>query len=691
MKQANLYHNREISWLSFNARVLQEAEDSQVPLLERIKFLGIFSSNLDEFFRVRVATLKRAIKLGASARKILGDDPKKILEELHRIVLQQTQKFETIYQKILRELEEQKIFIINEKQLGPQQEEFVQHYFHHKVQPNLVPIMLDYVKQFDYLKDQSIYLATYLLQSQKPDRPKHALIEIPTDVLSRFVVLPSLDGNTYIILLDDVIRYSLPQIFAIFDFDYFAAYTIKMTRDAELDIENDALESYIEKISKSVKNRKKGRPVRFTYDEQMPEDFLNFLTRKFHLTRNSNMIPGGRYHNFKDFMDFPKIGLPNLRYQTIEPLGHPQLNASKSLLDVIRQKDVVLHYPYHSFDYMTALLREGAIDPRVVSIKMTLYRLAKHSNVVNALIHAVKNGTIVTVVVELQARFDEEANIYWANKLEEEGARVIYGVPRYKVHAKLCLLTRRENGKLVHYANVSTGNYNEVTARIYCDTSLFTADPRITKEVAEIFNFFEDNIHSPKYRHLLVSPFHMRSRFLKLINNEIANARLGKPAYIILKVNSLVDREMLDKLCEAGQNGVKIKLIIRGACALVPGLTATTDNIEGISIIDKFLEHARIFIFGNGGAELYFISSADWMTRNLSHRIEVACPIYDQAIQRELKEIIDVQMRDSVKARMLNSSQDNAYRRAEAQALRSQVEIYHLLQHKLHPSVREQH
>lgn len=680
-KRKRPYHNREVSWLSFNARVLQEAEDPAVPLLERIRFLGIFSSNLDEFFRVRVATVKRAIKLGKKAEKILGNDPREILDHIHNIVLELLVKFESIYHSLMQELAANNVHIVNEQEVLPEQERFIKDYFYRQVQPTLVPIMLNYIKNFSGLRDQSIYLAVYMANENASKKPKYALVEVPSDVLPRFLLLPSKGEHKYIMLIDDVIRYCLPDIFAVFNFDRFAAYSIKLTRDAELDIENDAMESYIEKISKSVKNRKKGKPVRFTYDATIPTPFLDFLVKKFHITQRDNLIPGGRYYNFKDFINFPDLGLPELRYRPEPSLVRPELHQHKRLLACIRKQDIMLHYPYHSFDYMISLLREAAIDPKVVSIKMTLYRLAKNSNVVNALIHAVRNGTQVTVVVELQARFDEEANIYWAHKLEEEGAKVVYGVPGYKVHSKLCLITRKEDGRLVDYANVSTGNYNEVTARFYCDSSLFTVDPRITKEVREIFNFFEDNIYPGKYKHLPVSPFQMRNKFVKLIQNEIQNAKNGLPAFIILKLNSLVDRDMIDKLYEASDAGVKIKLIIRGSCAAIPGIQGLSENIEAISIIDKFLEHARILVFGNNGDELYFISSADWMNRNLNHRIEVACPVYSKEIQKELRTMLDIQLQDNVKARWMDEKQDNTYKKNfKSPPIRSQIEIYRFFQ-----------
>jgi len=672
--------SREISWLSFNARVLQEAADPTVPLIERVKFLGIFSSNLDEFFRVRVATLKRLSRLGKKAKKLIGHDPKKILEEIQETVLKQQTTFEAIYLNILRELERERIFIITEKQLNAKQKEFVKSYFHREVRPTLIPIMIDQLPKFPDLKDKSIYLAVRLCKRGGSKKTKYALIEVPTDVLPRFLILPEIKGHQYLILLDDVIRYNLEDIFSVFCFDVFEAYTIKLTRDAELDIDEDVSESFIRKISKSLKRRREGRLVRFIYDSQMPQDLLKFLIERIPLHQDDNLIPGGRYHNFKDFMNFPKIGPGNLHYKPSLPLCHKDFDRSRSLLKAIGRKDKLLHYPYQSFDYVIDLLREASIDPKVTSIKMTLYRVAKNSNVVNALINAVQNGKSVTVVMELQARFDEEANIYWANKLQEEGARVIYGVPRLKVHAKLCLITRREKGKFVDYANIGTGNYNEVTARIYSDHSFFTADKRITEEVNKIFHFFESNYKVGTYKHLLVSPFQMRKKLVKLIQNEITNAKKGKQAYILLKLNNLVDPDMIEKIYEAGRAGVRIKLILRGVCSLMAGVRGLSENIEAISIVDKFLEHSRIFIFCNGGEEKYYISSADWMTRNLDHRVEVACPIYDKDVQQELKTFLDLQWKDNTKARVLNEKQDNPYKGTSSETgLRAQEAIYDFL------------
>jgi len=674
------YMNREISWLSFNERVLQEAADPTVPLIERLKFLGIYSNNLDEFYRVRVGTLKRMIDAGIKSKAVFGGTPKKIINEIQKTVIVLNDKFDKVFTNLRKELNQNKIFIINEKQLNKEQAVFVENYFEQEVRPRLVPLMLDIVPSFPYLKNQAIYLAIYLSKKSDKQNVKYALIEVPADVLPRFIVLPKIDDQNYIIMLDDVIRFGLKEIFSIFDYDKFDAYTIKLTRDAELDIEYDITKSFFEKISKSVKRRKQGQPVRFVYDRKMPEDLLGFILDHNNLKGFKNLIPGGRYHNARDFMNFPNVGSKSFEYDKLPLLHHKDFQKKRSIFDAIREKDILLHYPYQSFDHIIDLLREAAIDPKVTSIKITLYRVAKYSNVMNALINASRNGKSVTAVIELQARFDEEANIYWTKKLEEEGVRIIHGVPGLKVHSKLFLITRKENDELVQYANIGTGNFNESTARIYCDHALLTADKRLTDEVNKVFKFLKNNYKTYTYRHLIVSPFSTRKRFEKLIKNEINNASAGKEASMYIKLNSLVDRAMINRLYEASQAGVKIKMIVRGICSLVPGVKGLSENIEVISIVDKYLEHSRIFIFCNGGDELYFISSADWMIRNLDNRVEVGTPIYDKNIQRELKNYINLQLRDLTKARIVDKNQDNQYRRSSSDLnYRAQEDIYEFL------------
>ncbi|MES2593318.1 MAG: polyphosphate kinase 1 [Bacteroidota bacterium] len=680
--------NREISWLSFNARVLQEAEDKTVPLIERIKFLGIFSNNRDEFFRVRVATLKRIVKYPKKTERITGENPERLLNKIQKLVIEQQIKFEHIYQKLIKELGQNNISIINERQLNKEQGVYVKKFFHETVLPSLFPIMVDNNSKFPFLKDKSVYLIIKLGRYDKIKKSKYALIEVPTSTISRFVVLPKgKDNKNVIILLDDVIRYCLEDVFSNFIHDYIEAYNIKLTRDAEIDIDNDLNKSFVEKISKGLKDRKKGQPVRLVYDSQIAPDMLSFVMKRIKLGKGDNPIPGGRYHNFKDFISFPNVGGPNLSYDKVVPLRHPDLPNGQSLKDqpsffsVLKKKDILLTYPYQSFDHVIDLLREASIDPKVQSIKITLYRVAKKSNIVQALINAIKNGKEVTAVVELQARFDEEANIFWANKLQEEGAKVIYGVPGLKVHSKMFLITRKEGNKIIEYAHIGTGNFNRDTANVYTDHSLLTVDKRITEEVARVFMFYADNLKIGTYKHLLVAPFFMRKQIVQLINKEIQNAKKNKPASIILKLNNLVDPEMIRKLYEASNEGVKIKLLVRGICSLVAGVKGLSDNIEAISIVDKFLEHSRVFIFYNGGDEKYFISSADWMGRNFDFRSEVAVPLYSDEIKGQIRTIIDLLLADTAKVRILGSDQNNEYRKVSSKTpkIRAQEAIYNLL------------
>ena len=673
--------NRDVSWLSFNERVLQESEDPNVPLIERIRFLGIFSNNRDEFFRVRVATIRRMTKWGKKAKVFLGGNPDELLQQIQKIVMRQQKKFEHIYISLLKELEKENIFLVNEKQLNETEGKFVRGYFQDNVFPFLVPIMIDTAPKFPYLKDRSSYLAIKFSNHAKDKKSKYSLIEIPTEIAGRFLVLPHEGEKRKIILLDDVIRYCLDDIFSIFDYDEIGAYMIKITRDSELDIDSDVSKSWMEKISKSVKQRKLGQPVRLAFDEKIPSDLLHFILKKIKLHKEESLIPGGRYHNFKDFINFPNVGRAALRYLHPHTLEHPRLKDQVSLFKAIREKDILLSFPYQSFHHINDLLREASIDPKVQAIKITLYRAAKNSGIVNALINAVKNGKQVTAVVELQARFDEEANIHFANKLQEEGAQVIFGVPGLKVHSKLFTISRKEGGKVVTYAHIGTGNFNEQTAKSYCDHSLLTADKRITDDVVKLFNFYQDNFKIGIFRHLVVAPFNMREKFIKLINKEIKNAQEGKPAYMFLKMNSLVDLELIKKLYKASECGVKIKMCVRGVCSIIPGIKGQSENIEIISIVDKFLEHSRIFIFGNGGDEKYFISSGDWKYRNLDHRSEVATPVYDKEIQQQLRQYVMLQFEDNMKARIINEKLDNKHvQRTNGKMIRAQDDIYRCLQ-----------
>ena len=683
IKKTKIPHiNREISWLSFNERVLQEASDPSTPLIERLKFLGIFSNNRDEFYRVRVATINRLTKLGKKAIDIYGDDPKELLQKLQRKVIEQQQNFEEIYQELLHELAKQNVFIINEKQLNQNQQQYVKDYFHNQVETNLFPIMVDENKPFPYMKDKSGYLFVRLISTVQKQKNKYALIEIPSRTTSRFIILPQEKNKKYIILLDDVIRYNVHEMFSVFGYTTTEAINIKLTRDAELDIDQDVSKSMLEKISKGVKDRKKGQPVRFVYDSTMSKEMLAFIMKKLGMDKKDNAIPGGRYHNFKDFIGFPNIGEKKLMYEHPRPLNHKYLyHINTSILNVIKQKDILLHYPYHTYDHTITLLREASIDPTVESIKITLYRVADSSKIANALVNAIKNGKKVTVLVELQARFDEENNIYWANKLQEEGATVIYGVPGLKVHSKLFLITTRVRGKEIKYAHIGTGNFNEKTARIYTDFSLLTADKNITDEISSVFDFYANNFKTGVYKHLAVAPFFMRQTFVNLIDKEISNAKAGKKASMILKMNSLVDKDMIEKLYEASQAGVQITLIVRGICSLVTEIAGYSDNIKAYSIVDKYLEHARVFIFANGGNEKIYITSADWMSRNLDSRSEVAVPILDADVKKQIKDIINIQISGNTKVRILDRLQQNLYKKAKPgeRKIRVQDEIYNYL------------
>jgi polyphosphate kinase len=670
------YIPKEISWLSFNERVLQEAENKEVPIIERFKFLGIYSNNLDEYFRVRVATLKRLSQFGAKSKTILGYSTKATLKKIQEIVLSQNTKFEKIYSGLIRELDNHKIHIINEKQLSTEQTEFVQKYFHREVRTRLMPFLIEKDTELPNLTDDAIYLAIYLLKKET-QRKRFALLEIPTHVLPRFIILPECGDDKYVMFIDDIIRFGLKEIFFIFDFDEFSAYTIKLTKDAELEIVDDISESYIDKLSRSLQQRKWGTPVRFIYDRKMPEELLKILTKKLNFGPDDVVIPADRYHNFKDFMNFPNLGRKKFYYEPMVPVSHRDIQSGKSILSAIKKKDIMLFFPYHPFDHFIDLLREASIDPYVTGIQITLYRLARNSSVINALLNAVRNGKNVTTVVELQARFDEEANILWGNKLMEEGVKVIYGVPGLKVHSKLCLITRVKNEVIQRYAAIGTGNFNEDTAKIYTDHLLLTTNKKITNEVFKAFNFFNVNYKKDNFYHLVLSPFFLRNKISLLIENEIKNARSEKKAFIYLKLNNLTDNEIINHLYEASKSGVTVRLIIRGMISLVPGLKDISENIKAIGIVDRFLEHTRFMIFCNGGDEECFISSADLMTRNIEHRIEVTCPIFDKSIKSEIRRIFEIQWADNVKARLFDENQSNKFVKPGKNVVnQSQIEVY---------------
>ncbi len=670
------YIPKEISWLSFNARVLQEAGNSDVPLLERFNFLGIYSNNLDEYFRVRVATLRRLVLLGNKAKAILGYSPKATLKAVQSIVLTQSERFEEIYAGLLKELRKHRIHFVHEDQLDDTQAEFVRNYFRKEVRSRLMPLIISKENKLPNLTDDAIYFAIQL-RNRETDKKRYALLEIPSrNILPRFILLPERKGIRYVIFLDDVIRWGLKEIFSILPFDELTAYTIKVTRDSELEIADDISESYIEKISKSLQQRKKGATVRFVHDREIPPEFLKILSKKLNLGTEDVIMPGNRYHNFKDFMKFIEIEGEGLNYPKLTPVRHPALQYGQSILSVIRKKDIMFYFPYHPFDHFIDLLREASIDPYVTSIHITLYRLARNSSVINALMNAARNGKSVTTVVELQARFDEEANILWGNKLLDEGVNVIYGVPGLKVHSKLCLITRVKGEVVQRYAAVGTGNFNEDTARVYTDHLLLTSDKKITNEVLKAFNFFSANYRKDKFYHLLVSPFGLRNKLVSLIENEIKNARAGKEAWIRIKINNLTDEEIITKLYKAGDAGVEVRLIVRGMFSMTPGASGVSDNIRAIGIVDRFLEHSRFMIFCNDGNELVYITSADIMPRNLDRRIEVTCPVWDQAIRKEISDIFNIQWSDNVKARILDAELSNLMVSNGEPPMRSQTEIH---------------
>ncbi len=676
--------NREISWLSFNERVLQEAEDQNTPLFERIRFIGIFSNNLDEFFRVRVATVRRMVDLGKDEENLLGNyTPQELHDKIQQIVIDQQNKVQEIFKNILEELKEDNIFLITEKDLNHSQGVFVKKYFYDKVLPNLVPIMLSKKNKFPYLRDRSAYLAVRLSKKSEPGNVAYSLIRIPGRSVPRFLVLPKMGRKKFVIMLDDVMRFCLSDLFFYFDYDIHMAYTLKITRDAELDIDDDISKSFMEKMSHSLKKRKTGKPVRLLYDREMPDDLREFIFKKMKINPE-NAIPGGRYHNHKDFMNFPEIGKKKHYYSKLPPFRHKDLRPNTSVLRVLRRKDIMLHFPYQTFNHFIDFLREGAIDPQVREIGITIYRVASDSKVMNALLNAIRNGKIVTVVIELQARFDEEANIFWSNKLQEEGANVINGVPGMKVHSKLAWVKRKENGSFKNYAYIGTGNFHEGTALIYADNGLLTSDPRLADEVENVFEFFKHNYKHFNYKHLVVSSFYMRDFFNDCIDREIELAKEGKDAWMILKMNSLIDPGMMMKVIEAGKAGVKVDLIIRG----IFGISITdelSEHINAISIVDKYLEHSRIFIFGNDGDKKVFISSADWMTRNLNRRIEVACPVYDKQIQSVLMEMLNIQLKDNSKARILDPDLLNKYNRGDSEIkYRAQEDYYNFIKNKHH-------
>jgi len=676
------YINRDISWLSFNERVLQEASDKNVPLLERLRFVGIFSNNMDEFFKVRYAKIQRISqgKIPGRSRHEIRE-AKRLLKQINQIAIDQQEKMRRVRREIIRELENHGIFIINENQLDPEQGEFVRNYFLEKVSPRLFTIILNDLEEFPIIKDSSVYLA---VKMSKPGAENiYALVEIPSDELGRFVVLPKKDGKFYVMLLEDVIRYNLDEIFNLFEYDDIEAHIIKISRDAQFDEDTDHTKSIMDKVSFYLRQRQKGEPVRLIYDKEIADDTLSFLKEKMGIDEYDSLIPGGRIHNHRDFMDFPDLGKKELLYKPMPPLPIAGFSLRGSILKQIAEKDRILYTPSHNYKYVIKFLREAALDPKVKSIKITIYRLAKNSQIANSLINAAKNGKDVTVQIELRARFDEAQNIKYANLFKQEGIRLIFGFPDMKVHSKICVIEREEDEGIKRYGFISTGNFNEKTAKIYTDYTLFTADQEILEDTAKVFDFFEINYRIPRYKHLLVSPHYLRKKINALINEQIKRARAGKPALIRMKMNSLSDKRMIDKLYEASQAGVAVRLIVRGINSLIPGIKGLSENIEAISIVDKYLEHPRVFIFGPPGEEKIFIGSADLMPRNLDRRVEVVAPVYDEDVKKEILDVFEISWADNQKARIFNEAQDNRYRETKGKPVRSQFEIYEYYRKKL--------
>ena len=692
----NQYIDREKSWLTFNARVLQEAADENVPLLDRLRFLGIFSNNLDEFFRVRFAAIRRLSLTNVSGEKLFGGiSAKQLVKDITEIAIKQQSESLRILGIIEQKLQDQNIFMINEHEISKVQEAFIKDFFVQKVSPALVTIILNDLAEFPILKDTSGYLAIKLvMQAEKNNKgliidenePKirYAVIEIPKSV-NRFVVLPSNDEKQYIIMLDDVIRLNLSSIFNIFDYKSVSAHMIKITRDAQLDIDSDMSKSMLEKIATSVKDRRIGEPVRFIYDQQIEKDTLKYFLSHMGIDSSDSIIPGGRYHNRRDYMDFPNLGRYDLLYKSNPALPIPGLSLDENIMKKIAEKDYLVNAPYQSFSYVIKFLREAALDPKVTTIKITLYRLARNSQIISSLINAAKNGKKVTVQIELQARFDEASNISYAEQMQTEGIELIFGIKGLKVHSKICVIERIEEGKLKRYGIISTGNFNESTAKVYTDVTLLTSHQQILKDVSKIFEFFDVNFRIHRYKHLIVSPHYTRSRFNKLIDREINLANSGQKTFIKLKMNSLSDFAMIDKLYEASRAGVKIQLIIRGICSIIPGKKGMSENIQAISIVDNYLEHTRLFIFGNAGNPEVYISSADFMTRNIDGRVEVSCPIYDPEIKQELIDSFNVGWKGNVKVRFQSDKLDNKYRirKHNEPVFRAQLETYKFYKEKI--------
>lgn len=676
MGQEKLYIEKELSWLTFNERVLQEAADKSNPLIERMRFLGIYSNNLEEFYKVRFADLKRRILIGEEQGT--PTTLRHLLKKIQLRVQKSDQEFDALYNDLLLEMARNQIFLINERQLSPNQQEWLRYYFKHQLRQHVTPIVINHdTDLIEFLKDDYTYLAVEIIRGEEI---RYALLEIPSDKVPRFINLPAESPRRRkpMILLDNILRYCLDDIFkGFFDYDALNAYSMKMTRDAEYDLVTEMESSLLELMSSSLKQRLTAEPVRFVYQRDMPDAMVEMLRHKLSISTYDSIVPGGRYHNFKDFIGFPNVGKANLENRPLPQIRHIGFDGFRNGFDAIRNRDVLLYYPYHTFEHVLELLRQASFDPSVLAIKINIYRVAKNSRIMDAMIHAAYNGKKVTVVVELQARFDEEANIRWAKRLTEAGVHVIFSAPGLKIHAKLFLISRREGDEVVRYAHIGTGNFNEKTARIYTDYSLLTADARITNEVRRVFNFIENPYRPVTFEHLMVSPQNSREMLYQLIDTEIANQQQGKPAGITLKINNLVDNGLVDRLYAASSAGVKINLLVRGMCSLIPDLPGISENIRITSIVDRYLEHDRVYIFESGGDKKVFLSSADWMTRNIDYRIEVAVSVLDPRLKQRILDIIAILLSDTVKARIVDKELSNRYvPRGNRRKVRSQLAIY---------------
>ena len=680
------YINREISWLDFNARVLQEANDENVPLLERLRFIGIFSNNLDEFFQVRYATVKRIAQSSKTGKKVFaGRSAEVLLKEITNKVIELQDESLNTLNGIHKEMEKENIFFIDQNEVLPEHEKFLKNYFIQNVNPGLVTVILSQNRDQDLTSNKAFLIVTMDLEEQVNRQNIYALIEIPRNV-KRFVVLPKKNNEKqYVIMLDDLIRYHFHMIFNFFNFKKIQAHMVKITRDAELDLEEDVSKSYIEKITLSVKDRKISEPVRLVYDKEIPDQTLRFVIEKLKIDSTDSLIPGGKYHQRRDYIDFPSLDRPDLLYSSFSPIPIPGLSLEENILDAIDQKDYLLYSPYQDFSYVIKFLREAALDPKVKSIKITIYRLSKASHIASALINAAKNGKNVLVQIELQARFDEENNINFAEQLESAGVQLIFGIPGLKVHSKICVIEREHDKKYRRYGFISTGNFNESTAKIYTDYTLFTSNQKILKEVNKVFNFLEVSYRIKNYKHLIVSPHYTGSILSKLIDNEIENQKNGLRSGISLKINNITNYPLIDKLYEASQAGVKIKMIVRGICCLIPGVKGLSENITVISVVDKFLEHPRVYIFENAGNNKIYLSSADLMTRNIENRVEVACPVYDNELQKQILDTFNLSWEDNTKGRIVNQNPQNKMilPRDNERAKRSQWDTYSYYQNKL--------